>query len=251
MPRNPDSRGREGRALAAKHVIRRSIRQNSPTGSEHDDPIHQGPPHVDTVLDHHERAARDLENARHRIPYFDHAVRIEVGRRFVEQQQARLHSEHTGEGESLLLATGEPAGGVPKREVEADRAKRLRDASPGLLARDTYVFAAEGHIVADAGEHDLRIRILKHETDLAASASGISISDAQSPFRFTLFVATEDTGERVHKSGFTCSGCPEQQHPFARLDAQVEPAQRPARAAGMTPSPPPRVDGERCRSGRR
>jgi len=48
------------------------------------------------VLDHHERAARDLENARLGIPHLDHAVWIEVGRRFLKQQQARLHEEHAG-----------------------------------------------------------------------------------------------------------------------------------------------------------
>ena len=52
--------------------------------AEHDDAGHEVAPHRYPVLDHHEGCAGEFEHPVYRIPHVENARRVEIGRRFVE-----------------------------------------------------------------------------------------------------------------------------------------------------------------------
>ena len=55
--------------------------------AEYDNPIHQIKPYVNMVFHHHQGFTGLFQHMAYRIMHFLDALRIEVGRRFVEQQQ--------------------------------------------------------------------------------------------------------------------------------------------------------------------
>ena len=57
-------------------------------------------------------------------------------------------------------------------DLETDRVEGFAHASPGLLARNPEVLAAERDVVPDAREDDLRVRILQHEPGATAHRAG-------------------------------------------------------------------------------
>ena len=59
----------------------------------------------------------------------------------------------------------------------------------------------------------------------------------------------EQAGQRGEQGALAGAGRPEQQHPLAGLDAQVDAAQRPGPPAAVPPAPAADVDGDR-RDGR-
>ena len=64
------------------------------------------------VFHHHQGFTGLFQHMAYRIMHFLDALRIEVGRRFVEQQQSGMHGEHAGQGQTLALAAGQSACGA-------------------------------------------------------------------------------------------------------------------------------------------
>ena len=186
------------------------------------------------MLDDHEGGAGGVEDPADGIPNLGHALRVEVGRRLIEQEQPGPHGEHTRQGEALLLAAREVRGGAVERHRKTDLIETVAHALPDLVAGDTEVLAAEGDVVAHPGEDDLGVRILQHEPGPPGSR-GRAV-DEQRSFRVTL-VGREDAGEGAKERGFARAGLPEQQHPLSGCDAQVEAAQRPGQPRGRSPPP--------------
>ena len=78
-------------------------------------------------------------------------------------------------------------------EIKANLFEGLSHSRPDLLARNAEVLHREGDVVADAGEHDLRLRVLHDQ----------SAVDAQASPRFALVLASEDSGKSREERGLT------------------------------------------------
>lgn len=79
--------------------------------AEHNHAIDQIEPYIDMMFDHNHGLSGGLDDLFDRVMHFDHAFGIEVGGRFVQQQQTGLHSQHAGQRETLTLTAGQMAGG--------------------------------------------------------------------------------------------------------------------------------------------
>ena len=55
------------------------------------------------MFDEHHGRVRTVEHVAHRADDLVHTIRIEVGGRFVQQQDAGLHGERSRKGEALHL----------------------------------------------------------------------------------------------------------------------------------------------------
>ena len=113
-----------------------------------------------------------------------HPGRVQVGRRFVEDQQRRPGRQDVGDGETLLLAARQAVGASQLEAGQAYLSERLRH--PGLhrRARPTSVLQPERHLVLDAVHDQLAVRVLEDEPDPLAEEAGrrrrdIELADAQ------------------------------------------------------------------------
>ncbi|WBM80556.1 hypothetical protein KIV56_03695 [Cryobacterium breve] len=235
--RHPDPGRCEPFALGLQHGAGRPVGQDSAGGIEHDDPVDEVLPHGDPVFDHDQGRSGGVEGTTDGVAHLDHAVGVEVGGRLVEQEQARPHGQHAGEGEALFLAAAERGGGVIERQPQADRLEGDTDPAPDLVPLHGEIFATEGDVVADSREHDLGIRVLQHETDPATGIRRPPAVDKQFAGLVALILSAEHSGEGVHEGALARAARAEQQHAFARADVEVESGDRGRAPSGVPPAP--------------
>ncbi len=242
MARNPHAALGEPGAFAAEHGGGRAVRHDAGLGIQHDHPGDHRQPDIHAMLDHDQRRGVRVEERPDRRDHLADTLRVEIGRGLVQEQDAWAHRQRAGQGEPLLLAAGERLGGAIQRHVEPDGVQRRPHARPDLRPRDAEVLAPEGDVVADPGEHDLRIRVLQHQPRPAARRRGRLAVDEERALGLALVVAAEHTRESVEERRLARSRRAEQQHPLPGFDAEGQVAQRPGAPAGVPPAPAARLD---------
>src|SRR6185312_9901523 len=122
-------------------------------------------------------------------------------------------------------------------KVEPDRIEGGADPSPDLLARNAEVLASECHVVADSRQHDLRIRVLQHETGATALLGGGAPVDQEFSALLAVVIPAEYAGERREEGRFACPRWPEQQHALPRLDVEIEIGESGSQSTSVSPAP--------------
>ena len=166
---NPCAALCEHRCHAAEHFFRSAVCDDAADMrvglrlAEYDNPIHQIKPYVNMVFHHHQGFTGLFQHMAYRIMHFLDALRIEVGRRFVEQQQSGMHGEHAGQGQTL--AAGQSACGAVKFHVaESNNVERGTDPAPNLIFRQIQIFTTESGVIAHTFQNRLRIGILQYQS---------------------------------------------------------------------------------------
>ena len=208
-----------------------------PERIHHDDAVDDGQPDLGAVLDDDEGGAGLRRDVGDGVAHLAHADGVEVGRRLVEQDEAGVHGDDAGEGEALLLAARELRGVVTERRGEADPGEGPGDAPPDVGARNAQVLHAERHVVADPRQDHLRVGVLQDHADAVAPAVGAGAVDQEAAVLVAVLAAAEHAGQAVQQGGLAGTRRAEQQHALAGFDGEVEVADRPVGAAGVTPRP--------------
>ena len=94
-------------------------------------------------------------------------VRVELRRRFVQQQEAWSQCERRGERYALQLSAGQLTGEPMREWFRTDESQGFVHPRPDLVGRHADVLEAEGDLVRHLGHHDLILRILEHRGDEA------------------------------------------------------------------------------------
>jgi hypothetical protein len=136
-------------------VARRTVRDDTPAGLEHHDPVDEGDRLVHPMLDEDERRAQAVQDAGKDLAHLGGAIRIEVSGRLVEHEEARPEGKRAGERQALLLATRERMGRPVARVRKLDRRQRSVHARPDAVGRDASVLEPEGDVVTGAAHDDL------------------------------------------------------------------------------------------------
>ena len=195
------------------------------------------------MLDHDEGRSPALDHPGDGVAHLLNAVGIEVGGRFVKDDEARPHGNDRGERQALLLPARERAGGVIQRNVESDQVEGLTDPRPDLLAGNAKVFAPEGDLISHAGEHHLRVGVLQNEARTTACRARRRTVQADRSFALAL-VTAEHTGYSANERGLARPRRSEQQDALAGIDPQVDAAQRPRTPTAVAPPPAVEVNGD-------
>lgn len=107
------------------------------------------------MFDHNHGLSGGLDDLFDRVMHFDHAFGIEVGGRFVQQQQTGLHSQHAGQRETLTLTAGQDgrvdrsSSSPPSPTISNDSRTRCQ-----ISSRRTLCFRAEGRVIAQSFKND-------------------------------------------------------------------------------------------------
>ena len=154
--------------------------------------------------------------------HFLDALRIEVGRRFVEQQQSGMHGEHAGQGQTLALAAGQSACGAVKFHVaESNNVERGTDPAPDLIFRQIQIFTTESGVIAHTFQNRLRVRILQHQSGTSACLTGVHSVNQQLSFKLAFVIAAEHAGKTGHQRRFSSAGSTQQQHALPWLYGEI------------------------------
>ena len=146
--------------------------------------------------------------------------------------------QHAGQRQPLLLAAGQGGGGPVAAVREADPvAAPRRPAARSRLGRHAAVLQAERDVVAGAGHHQLGLRVLEEDADPLAGLARVEPVDLDGALGLA-GVLGQQAGQRGEQGALAGAGRPEQQHPLAALDAQVDAAHGPGPAAGVPPPEP-------------
>ena len=227
MTREPTLRQPRGVSpCVAEHALRLAVGQHAAVGAEHDHAVDERQPHLDPVLDRRRASSNGRSSTRATASlHLEHPGRVEVRRRFVEQQQAGPHGQHTGQRQALLLPAGERARcGVIQADVESDGvegfaapgARSRRAATPRFSQPNATSSPTRARITWESGSCSTR------PTPAPGCCGPASPSMRSAPLLLALLVAAEHAGEAVQQGRLAGAGCAEQQHPLARLDREVE-----------------------------
>ena len=124
---------------------------------------------------------------------------------------------------------------------EADPAQRLVHPGPDLVGRHAPVLQPERDVVAAAGHHQLGLRVLEDDADPFPGLARVEPVDLDGALLLA-GVLGQQPGQRGEQGALAGPGGPEQQHPLAALDAQVDPAHRPGAPPGVPPAEPAQLD---------
>ncbi|KAF5032539.1 hypothetical protein DSECCO2_616210 [anaerobic digester metagenome] len=126
------------------------------------------------VLAQHDAASRGQKMSEKGIEGFN-ARLIELGAGLVEKQDGRVHDQHGGQEELVLLAHGQRADGTVQGRfggVESDARHGLQHAHGHLGRWHEQVFQAEGQLGADVRTEELRVGVLQDEPDATGQGFG-------------------------------------------------------------------------------
>ena len=105
------------------------------------------------------------------------ADRIEVGRRLVEDEDARPERQQPRDREPLLFAAGERRRIAALEAREPDRGERPRDPRRHLARIDAHLLEPEDDLLRDVGREELRFEVLEDHADRAGELADAAAGD--------------------------------------------------------------------------
>ncbi len=127
--------------------------EHHPVGSDAQDIL-------DAMLDHQHGHAF-IRQAAHHVQRILSTGRVETGKRFVQQQDARTHGQHPGQGHFLLFAAGEVESLAAAQGGDFQIIQGFVRPLDDLGARQAQVLQAKSDLVEHLGAQDLALRVLK------------------------------------------------------------------------------------------
>ena len=235
---HPDARGREGRTPGVEDLCGRAVRGDAAAGLQDEDAVDEVDPLVHTVIDDDEGRGGRRDGA----PDLVRARVVEVRGGLVQQEEARLHREHTGDREALSLAAGQVRGGAIERVGEPHRVEGRTDPRPDLLARNREVLQPEGDVVAQRGQDRVGVRVLQDEARPPSLRGGESPVHGERAGLLAVLLIAQDAREAAQQGRLAGAGRAQQEDPLAGLEDEVDPGHGRPPAGGVPPAPPRRDD---------
>ena len=161
-----------------------------------------------------------LPEAEEPVPDGVASLRVEPGRRLVQQQQVRIVDERARDREPALHSARERLHAVICSLVQLDEFEQLIRALAQLAARQAEVPAVDDDVLAD-GELLVERLLLRGDTevgtDLRAVRDRVEPEDAQKPARWR-----RDAADHPHRRGLPRSVRTQEPECFAALDVEVD-----------------------------
>ena len=158
--------------------------------------------------------------------YLATAVGIEQGGGFVQDQVARSHRHHRGNGHALFFAPREMVGRVVPIGLQVEGRQCLFDSPLYFVAGQGQILETEGQFGRDRGRDELVVGILQHHAHPLADlrqqsgvVGGEVIDEDAAPLRDVQ--AIQATGQRRLARAIG----PDDRHGFARSDGEVDRAE--------------------------
>ena len=163
------------------------------------------------------------------------ALRIELRRRLVEEQQLGLERERRREADALQLAAGKLRDAAAGQVRGTDGRQRSLRARQDRLRRHADVLEPEGDLRLDLREDDLILRILEDGRDRARElrrmrVARVAAGDLDAAAEVPAVEPRHEPAERAHERRLAGAGGAEHEHDLARVDPERDAVERRCRA---------------------
>ena len=164
--------------------------------------------------------------------------RVEAGKRFIQQQDARAHGKHPCQGDFLFFTSRKLEGLAVFEEPDIEVIHHIIYPLEDLFARQTQVLQSEGDLIKNKTAHDLPVGVLQHGADLirdlcqAHFLDGLA-EDLDHALQGTAVRVRDQTIDAAHQGGFAAAGRTCQEQDLARIEGEVEGLDRRSVAAGV------------------
>ena len=108
----------------------------------------------------------DIIQGTHGTNYFLAAIWVKHGGRFIQDDTLRMHGNHSGYGNTLLLSPGKLIRGILTELIHANSLKAFFHPLPDLLCRYSQILRSKANILFHHLSDDLVIRILEYHSRL-------------------------------------------------------------------------------------
>ena len=142
-----------------------AVRHQLPVWPERDHAADERQHLLETMLDQHHRRCVALDDAAQQVDHQRGPLWIEVGGRLIEQDQAGTQSQHSRDGQPLLLAARQMRRRAVAAVREPNRIQRRVNARPDGLSRNAPVLEAERDVVTGTPHDQLTVGVLEHDGD--------------------------------------------------------------------------------------
>ena len=171
------------------------------------------------VGDQNRRGLRRLEDVAHFLAQPLAQRHIQIGKRLVQQQQARLRGQRPRQRHPLLLAAGQFMRVALRQAIQANQRQHARHLRRAGVARQRIQAKAD---IAGHGQVREQTIILKHHADLALVRRGVQAGVGQQLAINQDAPAAErlKAGNAAQHGGFAAAGAAQQAADFAALQRQ-------------------------------
>src|ERR1700730_17715588 len=152
------------RSAFGKRDARRLIAQ--PPAVERPDPIDVGGDAFDAMLGDHRRHTELGNQPQHDLQHVLGRLRVELGGWLIEDERIRMHGQSGSDGDALAFAARERIDPAAPQRVDADLIDHFLDAFAHQRPREPEVLETKRELRFDVLEDELRLRMLKDETDM-------------------------------------------------------------------------------------
>ena len=206
------------------------------------------------MFHHHQGGAGLVQAAAHGIADLQHAGRVQVGGRLVQEDQAGPHRQDAGQRKALFLPAREGRRRVVERKVAAgtatgttpqpDVVERFMDPLPDLFPRHAKVLGAERDVVAQPGKHHLGFGVLLHESGTAPlGLRRNAVHQQRAGLVGVVTFLAQHARQGMQERRLARARGAKQQHTLAWTDVQVQGVDGLRGAASVPPAPALRGNG--------
>ncbi|OQB36176.1 MAG: hypothetical protein BWY06_02899 [Candidatus Latescibacteria bacterium ADurb.Bin168] len=146
--------------------------------------------------------------------------RVEIGKRFVQQQHGRLDHQRSSDRDALLLSPGEVSYGTPFHRCQLHKLQRVPNAATAFLFRNSASQKAELDVLVHSHVREERIT-LEYHPDIAlfrALSGDVFLSE-----KHVAVLRLDEPGKKTQSGCFSAPGRPQktEQLPGFHLEIQV------------------------------
>ena len=175
--------------------------------------------------------------------------RVEVRRRFVEDEHVGAHREHRRQRHSPAFAEAEVVWRTIAVPAHADRAQRIGHPSVQLVAAQAQVGRPERDVLADGGHEQLVVGVLEDDADAATDLAQVRLHHGQAADGDGAPCGRVDAVEVQHQGGLAGAVGPEHRDLLAIAYDQIDAVERWA-AVGVGEVQARHLEGRRRRGHR-
>ena len=155
-------------------------------------------------------------------PHLDAQLGVEIGERFVEQEQQRIAHQSAAHRHALALAAGQLRRLATEQRLDLQQPGHICQRRLLLRPRHMAAFHSERDVLAHRHRWIERIG-LEHHGDVAVLWRDV-IDDPSADFHGPRARAIEP-GDDVEQRGLAAAGRPDQHGEFTALDVEIDPLQ--------------------------
>ena len=174
-------------------------------------------------------------------------LRVELRRRLIEEDDARVHRENRSDGDPLQLAAGERAHGAVPEVDDTERIEHLFEPPADQARVGAEVLEAEDDLVLDRRRYHLCFGLLKDEAGdrgqfARLTGARVDAGYSHAAFKRAAVKVRNESIEAAQEGRLAPAGRPREQEHLSLVDSEIEVPDHGRRLVGVCECEPADLD---------